>query len=77
MSASTRRHDHDQEQSAAQRESVRRAGHTWGDAVGPVAREKGYKAASLRRPPRESRLPGAASAPSHRKIIIPKTAKMV
>ena len=63
MGASDRSNDHDQEQ-AAPAESVRRAGHTWGDAVGHVAREKGYKAASLRRAPWGRRLPGAASAPS-------------
>lgn len=43
-------------------EFVRRAGYTWGAAVGPVARDRGNWAATLRRPPRESRLPGAASA---------------
>ena len=57
--------------------TFRRAGHAAPCAVGPVARERGNWAATLRRPPRESRLPGAASAPSHRKIRIPKTAKMV
>lgn len=61
----------------APRASVRRAGHAAPCAVGPVARERGNKAATLRRPPRESRLPGAASALSHRKIILPKSAKMV
>ena len=76
MGASAPRQQHDQEHRRAVA-FVRRAGHTWGHGVGHFAREKGYKAASLRRAPWESRLPGAASAPSHRKIIIPKTAKMV
>ena len=40
---------------------VRRAGHTWGHGVGHFAREKGYKAASLRRAPWVRRLPGTAS----------------
>ena len=50
MGASDRSNDHDQEQ-AAPAESVRRAGHAAPCAVGPVAREKGYKAATLRTAP--------------------------
>ena len=44
--------------------TFRRAGHTWGDAVGHVARDKGNWAASLLCALRIRRLPGSASAPS-------------
>ena len=42
----------------------RRAGHALGHAVGPVAREKGHKAATLRRASFCRRLPVPASDPS-------------
>ena len=45
---------------AAPRASVRRAGHAAPCAVGPVAREKGNWAATLRTAPWVLRLPGAA-----------------
>ena len=57
MGAGKLRKSLDQEQ-ATPRASFRRAGHTWGDAVGPFAREKGYKAATLRTAPQVKPLAG-------------------
>ena len=70
MGASKLRKSLDQEQ-ATPRASFRRAGHVAPCDMGHFAREKGYKAASLRRAPWVRRLPGTASAPRHRKDCAP------
>ena len=59
MGAGKLRKSLDQEQ-ATPRASFRRAGHVAPCDMGHFAREKGYKAASLRRAPWVRRLPGTA-----------------